>query len=191
MRLFKKKKEEEQPRHEFCDIPIGSMIEMSDTITFDLEEEVTYTYEVKAYKKYEAEGFLRYMYQLANDEEIILGVDLNPDSGEYNLARFVFSSEEEFTEPLGDTIVMDFDDPENEDETIQVEYHRTGILNTKMTLVEDGSSEEYENVELHEYESEDGELLTVELWNSWFTFFLGEIIEKGDVNVYPMGSKDK
>ena len=186
MRLFKRKKEEkEKPRHEFCDIPVGSMIEMSDTITFDLEEETTYTYEVKAYKKYEAEDFLRYMYQLANDEEILLGVDLDPDSGEYNLARFVFSSEEEFTEPLGDNIVMDFDDPEDDGETVKVEYRRKNIFDTKMTLVEDSGAEEYENVELHEYESEDGELLTVELWNSWFTFYLGEIIEKGDVNVYP------
>jgi len=187
MRLFKKKRgEKEQPRYEFSDIPIGSMIEMSDTVTFDLEDKVAQTYSVKAYKKYEAEGFLRYMYQLENSEEVILGVDFDPNTGEYDLGRFVWSSEEEFTEPLGDTIVMDFDDPEKEGETIQVEYYRSKIINTKMTLVEAETTEEYDDVELHEYESEDGELLTVELWNSWFTFFLGEVIDRADVEVYPV-----
>ena len=79
MRLFKRKKEEKQPqRHELMDIPIGSMIELSDTTTFALEEKTTQTYELSAYKKYEAEDFLRYMYQLVNDEEVILGVNVDP-----------------------------------------------------------------------------------------------------------------
>ena len=187
MRLFKRKKEENKPeRQEFCDIPIGSMIELSDTTTFALEEKETQTFELKAYKKYEAEDFLRYMYQLVNDEEIILGVNLDTSTGEYQFARFVIDSEEEFTEPLGDTIEMEFGDPENEGETVAVEYARDDIINTKMTVVSADGSEEHPDIELQEYTAEDGTVLSVELWESWFTFYLGEAIERAEVNVFPI-----
>lgn len=192
MRLFKRKKEESKlQRHELCDIPIGSMIELSDTTTFALEEKLTQTFELKAYKKYEAEGFLRYMYQLVNDEEVILGVEVDPSTGECELARFVIDSEEEFTEPLGDSIVMDFDDPENEGGIIQMEYVRNDIINTKMTVVSPDGSEEYNDVELLEYSDEEGTILSVELWESWFTFYLGEVIERADVNVFPMETAEE
>jgi hypothetical protein len=195
MRLFgrkKEKKEETKPQlNEFCDIPIGSMIDLSDTTTFALEEKTTQTFELRAYKKYEAEGFLRYMYQLVNDEEVILGADMDPDTGDYGLARLVIDSEEEFEEALGDTIVMEFDDPENEDRTVKVEYVRGDIINTKMTLVTADGSEEHRDVELHEYSAEDGTFLSVELWESWLTFYLGEAIEKADANVFPMGADEE
>ncbi|MBD3183096.1 DUF4178 domain-containing protein [Candidatus Poribacteria bacterium] len=187
MRLFRRKKEESKPpRHEFYDIPIGSMVELSDTTTFALEEKTTETFEVKAYKKYEADDFLRYMYQLLNGDEIILGVDFDPGSMEYDLARFVIDSEEEFTEPLGDTIVMSFNDPNNEGEVIDIEYHRDEVFNTKMTVVTGEGSEDHYDVELQEYSADDGTLLLVELWDSWFTFYLGEIMEKSDANVFPI-----
>jgi len=192
MRIFKRKKEKDMPqRHELCDIPIGSMIELSDTTTFALEEKPTQTFELKAYKKYEAEGFLRYMYQLVNDEETILGVNMDPTTNECRLARFVIDSEEEFTEPLGDSIVMDFDDPENEGEIIQVEYVRDDTINTKMSVVTPDGSEEYNDVELQEYSDEEGTILTVELWESWFTFYMGEPIERADVNVFPMETQEE
>lgn len=192
MQLFKRKKEKNKlQRRELHDIPIGSMIELSDTTTFALEEEATQTFELRAYKKYDAESFLRYMYQLVNDEEVILGVNADPNTGEYELARFVINSEEEFTEPLGDTIVMEFDDPENEDETVQIEYVRDDIINTKMTVVTADGSEEYHDVELQEYTAEDGTLLSVELWESWFTFYIGEVIERADVNVFPMEPEEE
>ena len=192
MRLFKRKKEEDKPqRHELCDIPIGSMIELSDTTTFALEEQATQTFELTAYKKYEAEDFLRYMYRLANDEEVILGVHIDTTTDEYELARFIIDSEEEFTEPLGDTIVMEFDDPENEGEIVQVEYVRKDIINTRMTVVTADGSEEYDDVELQEFVAEDGTLLSSELWDSWFTFYLGELIEKADVNVFPMEPEEE
>jgi len=192
MRLFKRKKEKDEPqRHELYDIPIGSMIELSDTTTFALEEETTQTFELKAYKKYEAEGFLRYMYQLVNDEEIILGVNVDTSTGESELARFVIDSEEEFEEPLGDTIVMEFDDPENEGETVEMEYARDDIINTKMTVVAADGSEEYHDVELQDYSAEDGTVLSVELWDSWLTFYMGEVIERADVNVFPMEPQEK
>jgi hypothetical protein len=187
MRLFKRKKEESKPQgNELYDIPIGSMIELSDAATFALEEKTSQTFELTAYKRYEAESFLRYMYRLVNDEEVILGVNVDPSTGECELARFVIDSEEEFTEPLGDTIVMEFDDPENEGETAQVEYKRGDIISTKMTVVTADGSEEYGDVELQEYAAEDGTLLSAELWESWFTFYLGELIERADVNVFPM-----
>ena len=188
MRLFKRSKKEEgkTQRHELCDIPIGSMIELSDTTTFALEEKTTQTFELTAYKKYEAKDFLRYMYRLVNDEEVILGVDVDHSTGESALVRFVIDSEEEFTEPLGDSIVMEFDDPENEGETVQVEYVRDDVINTKMTVVDTDGSEEYDDVELQGYTAEDGTFLLAELWESWFTFYLGEAIERADANVFPM-----
>ena len=187
MRLFKRKKEENKPqRNELEDIPIGSMIELSDSTTFALEEKTTQTFELKAYKKYEAEDFLRFMYQLVNDEEVILGVNMDPYTGECEVARFVIDSEEKFTEALGDTIVMEFNDPENEGETVPVEYSRDEIINTKMTIVSADKTEEYDDVELQEYSADDGTVLSAELWESWFTFYLGEPIERADVNVFPM-----
>jgi hypothetical protein len=163
------------------------MIELSDTTTFALEEATTQTFEIKAYKKYEAEGFVRYMYQLVDDdEEVILGVNMAPDTGEYELARFVMDSEEEFEEALGDTIMMEFDDPENEGETVQVEFVRDDIITTKMTVVSTEGEEEYNDIELQEYSAEDGTLLSAELWESWFTFYIGEVIERADVNIFPM-----
>jgi hypothetical protein len=192
VQLFRRKKEKDKPqRHELYDIPVGSMIELSDTTTFALEEKATQTFELKAYKKYEAEDFLRYMYQLANDEEVILGVNVALSTGEHELARFVIDSEEEFTEPLGDTIVVEFDDPENEGETAQMEYVRDDIINTKMTVVTADGSEEYHDVELQEYSAEDGTILSVELWESWFTFYIGEAIERADVNVFPMEPEEE
>ncbi|MFC1712352.1 hypothetical protein ACFL6S_01720 [Candidatus Poribacteria bacterium] len=192
MRLFKRKKEESRPqRHELCDIPVGSMIELSDTTTFALEEKTTQTFELKAYKKYEAEGFLRYMYQLVDDEEVVLGVNMDPDTGEHELARFVIDSEEEFAEALGDSIMMEFDDPENEGETVQVEYNRDNIVSVKMTVVSADGAEEYHDIELQEYSAEDGSILSAELWESWFTFYIGELIERTDVNVFPMESSSE
>ena len=187
MRLFNRKKEEsDSQRHELCDIPVGSMIELSDTTTFALEEKTTQTFELKAYKKYEAEGFLRYMYQLVDDEEIILGVNMDPGSGEYELARLVIDSEEEFEEALGDTIMMEFDDPENEGETVQVKYERDNIVSVKMTVVAADGKEEYNDIELQEYSGDDGSVLSAELWESWFTFYIGELIERADVNIFPI-----
>jgi hypothetical protein len=187
MRLFNRKKEEsESQRHELCDIPVGSMVELSDTTTFALEEKTTQTFELKAYKKYEAEGFLRYMYQLVDEEEIILGVNMDPGSGEYELARFVIDSEEEFEEALGDTIMMEFDDPENEGETVPVKYERDNIVSVKMTVVAADGTEEYNDIELQEYSGDDGSVLSAELWESWFTFYIGELIERADVNIFPI-----
>jgi hypothetical protein len=192
MRLFKRKKEEKfEPKNEFFDIPVGSMIELSDMATFNLEDKITQNFEVKGYKKYEAKGFLRYMYDLIDGEEIILGVDAEPGAEDFLVARFVISSEEKLTEPLGDTIVMDFEDPENNGEIIKVEYYRESIVSTTMTTVNADGSEEYYDIELQDYSSEDGSILMVELWESYFTFYLGDPLEKGNVNVFPINPDEK
>ncbi|HGE72568.1 TPA: hypothetical protein ENX78_17135 [Candidatus Poribacteria bacterium] len=191
MRIFKRKKDEFVPKNEFFDIPVGSIIELSDMATFNLEDRTSQSFEVRGYKKYEADGFLRYMYDLIDGEEIILGVDVDPSTKDFQLARFVINSEEEWTEPLGDTIVMDFEDPENENEIITVEYYRDNIINTKMTTVNSEGSEEYYDIELQDYSAEDGSILMVELWESYFTFYVGEPLEKGDVNVFPINPDEK
>lgn len=193
MRLFKRKKEEEfkPKKNELFDIPVGSMIELSDLATFNLEEKTTQTYELSAYKKYEADGFLRFMYRLIDEEEVILGVDVDTSTGECNIARFVIDSEEEFTEPLGDTIVMEFDDQENDGETIKAEYYRDNITNTKMTTVTSDGDEEFFDIELQDFSADDGSILMAELWDSYFTFYLGEPIERANVNVFPIDPNEK
>jgi len=193
MRLFKRKKDDElkPKKDELFDIPVGSMIELSDLATFNLEDKATQTYELRAYKKYEADGFLRFMYDLIDDEEAILGVDVDPSTGESNIVRFVIDSEEEFTKPLGDTIVMEFDDPENSSEMIKVKYSRNNITNTKMTTVASDGVEEFYDIELQDYLADDGSILMAELWESYFTFYLGEPIERANVNVFQINPDGK
>ncbi|MGB9596303.1 MAG: hypothetical protein ACPL7B_08485 [Candidatus Poribacteria bacterium] len=191
MRFFKRKKDEFVPKNEFFDIPVGSIVELSDMATFNLEDKTSQSFEVRGYKKYEANGFLRYMYDLIDGEEVILGVDVDPGTKDFQLARFVINSEEEWTEPLGDTIVMDFENPENNDEVITVEYYRDNIVNTKMTTVNADGIEEYYDIELQDYSAEDGSILMVELWESYFTFYVGEPLEKGNVNVFPINPDEK
>lgn len=193
MRLFKRKKEENKPqRHELCDIPVGSMVEMSDSTTVALEEQITQTFEIKAYKKYEAEDFLRYMYQLVDeDEELILGINMDPETGECQIARFIIDSEEEFNEALGDSIVMEFGDTENEGETISIEYIRDSIISVTMSVVTADEEEKYDDIELQEYSAEDGTIMSAELWESWFTFYIGELIQRADVNVFPIEKTGK
>ena len=193
MRLFKRKKKDEPktPKNELMDIPVGSMIELSDMATFNLEEKTTQTFELKAYKKYEADGFLRYVYDLMDGEEIFLGVDFDTATDECNIIRFVMDSEEEFVEALEDTIEMNFEDPEKEGETFTVEYSRFNVANTKMTLVSPDGSEEHHDIELQDFEENEGSILMVELWDDWFTFYVGEPLETGNVNVFRIESDEK
>ena len=65
MALWGRKTRAQKPkRHELLDIPIGSMIELSDAITFETSETGARTFEVTERKKYESSGLLRYMYLL-------------------------------------------------------------------------------------------------------------------------------
>jgi len=185
MPLFKRSKEKKTPRHELCDIPIGSMIELTDAATFETSDTGSQTFELVERKKYEAQDFLRYMYKLVDgDDEVILGVEKVPDANEYELARFIIDGEEEYTEELPDTIVLNYDDPETPDETTSVEYTRDEIIDAEMTVVTAQSMDKYE-VRLHEYFSEDDSIMSVELCGEWLIFHVGEAMRREDVDIFP------
>ncbi len=189
MTLFRRKRERERsPASPLEDIPIGSMVDLADTTTFALSEAVSRTFEVKAVRKYENRGFLRWLYLLENDEEVILGVE-KVDEEDYNLARFVLDSEEEFSEPLPSRIRMNFKDPET-GESEEVEYERRGVIEAHMTYLDPDVREEYD-VEIHDYLAEDGTILMVEVSEDWVTYFLGEPISLNDVTVYPKGKGEE
>jgi len=185
MALFDRFKKNKTERHELCDIPIGSMVELSDIATLDVSDTISQTFELIERKKYEADDFLRYMYRLVDDEEeVILGVEKIPDTDEYELARFIIDSEEEIGEELPDSIVLEYTDPENESQTIPVEFILDDIIEANMTIVNEQKMEEYD-VELHEYVAEDGTIMSVELCGNWLTFYVGEAISREDVNIFP------
>jgi len=185
MALFGRSKQKKPQRHELCDIPIGSMIELSDTAAFEISDTGSQTLELVERKKYTGTNFLRYMYKLVdNDEEVVLGVDKIPDRDEYEIARFIIDSEDELTEELPDVITLHYDDPENEDEAIEVEFVRDEIIKAQMTVVDAQQLEEYD-VELHEYAAENGTLMSVELCGDWLTFYVGNLIRRGEVDIFP------
>lgn len=185
MPFFRRLNNRETERHELCDIPIGSMIELSDIATFEVSESGSQTFELIERKKYEATDFLHYMYRLVDGEdEVVLGVDKIPDKNEYELARFIIDSEEEFVEELPDRIVLEYLEPESESETISVKFFREEIIEAKMTVTNVQKKEEYE-IELHDYSAEDGTMMFVEKCSDWLTFYVGEIINRSDVEIFP------
>ena len=186
MRLFKR--ERKAPKNPLEDIPIGSMVDLTDTTTFALTERVSQTFEVKAVRRYENRGFKRWLYLLQNDEEVILGVE-KVGEDEFELARFVLEGEEELDEPLPERIVMEFENPQT-GEVEKVEYERRGIIEARMTYIEPDVEEIYE-VELHDYLAEDGSILMAEICEDWVTYFLGEPISPNDVTVYPRDLEDE
>ena len=74
MRLFRRKKDNEPktPKNELMDIPVGSMIELSDMATFNLEEKATQTFELKAKSSIFGE-----VYAPTADIELYPGADLS------------------------------------------------------------------------------------------------------------------
>lgn len=186
MSLFRRKsRDEKSKRHELLDIPLGSMIELSDSITFEISEAASRTFELTERKKYEGSGLLRYMYRLEDDDEVvILGVDRVVSTNEYEISRWIIDGEEEFVEDLPDIITLHYPDPDNEDAEISVEYERQEIVPAEMTVVNVLEMETF-NVELHEYTSEEDEMMSVELVGNWLTFYVGESISLSEVNIYP------
>ena len=191
MALFRKSKNKKPERHELVEIPIGSMIELSDPITFQISDTPTRTFELIERKKYEGDGILRYMYRLEDDEEeVVLGVDRVGGADEYELSRWIIDTQEELDEEdleeasgvIDHTITLYYED-EDEDE-IEVEYVRQEIVPVNMTVVDDEQMNEYD-AELHEYTNEDDGLMSVELCGTWLTFYVGESIAQTDVQIYP------
>ena len=186
MGLFRRKSRDEKPkRHELLDIPLGSMIELSDSITFEISDAASRTFELTERKKYEGNSLLRYMYRLEDEDEVVvLGVDRIGGTNEYEISRWIIDGEEELDEDLPDVITLHYPDPDDEDAEISVEYVRQEIVPAEMTVVNLLEMETFE-AELHEYTSEDDEMMSVELVGNWLTFYVGESISLSDVNIYP------
>lgn len=192
MALFGRKlREKKTERHELLDIPIGSMIELSDPITFETSEATSRTFELTQRKMYDGRGLLRYMYLLEDgDDVVVLGVDRVGNTDEYEITRWIIDSEEELGEELPDSITLHYPDTDDDDMEISVEYMRQEIVPGEMTVVNAQELEEYD-VEMHEYTNEDKGLMSVELCGDWLTFYVGGVISRGDVNIYPAEAEEE
>ena len=130
-------------------------------------------------------SLLRYLYRLEDEDDVvILGVDRVGNTNEYEISRWIIDGEEELSQDLPDTITLHYPDPDDEAEEISVEYERQEIVPAEMTVVNLLEMETFE-AELHEYTSEDDEMMSVELVGHWLTFYVGESISLSDVNIYP------
>ncbi len=226
MGLFARKRKTQQPnRHELVEIPIGSMIELTDPTTFETSDTPSRTFELIERKKYEGEGLMRFMYTLKDGNEVvILGVDQIGGTDEFEVTRWIIDSEEEIdngggspededddedeyyfdddddddagfiidegggdsesSADLPDSITLHYTDPDDEDLEFSVEYLRQVVTPANMTVANLKTLEEYD-VELHDYNAEEGGLMCVEHCGNWLTFYVGELISQSDVNVYP------
>ena len=187
--LFGKRKDAEPKkpeRHELVDIPIDSMIELSDIITYEETGDTSHAFKLVIRKKYEADSLRRYMYHIRDaEEEVVLGVDrVAGTADEYELSRWIVDDECELGDPLPDYMTLYFPDPDNEDEDIAVEYSREDIVTATLTVT-DAEGEEKFDVELHEYASDDGTFMSIELCGDWLTFYTGVLITRSDIEIYP------
>ena len=187
--LFGKKKDTEPKkpeRHELVDIPIDSMIELSDIITYEETGDTSRAFKLVTRKKYEGESLRRYMYHLRDaEEEVVVGVDhISGTQDAYEISRWIIDDECELGDPLPDDMTLYYPDPDNEDEDIAIEYSRQDIVNATLT-VRDAEGEEKFEVELHEYASDDDEFMSIELCGDWLTFYTGVLITRSDIEIYP------
>lgn len=187
--LFGKRKETEPKkteRHELVDIPIDSMIELSDIITYEETGDTSHAFKLVTRKKYEGHSLRRYMYHIRDvDEEVVIGVDhVAGTTDEYEISRWIVDDECELGDPLPEFMTLYFPDPDNEDEDIAVEYARQDIVTATLTVT-DAEGEEKFDVELHEYASGDDEFMSIELCGDWLTFYTGVLITRSDIEIYP------
>ena len=187
--LFGKRKETEPKkpeRHELVDIPIDSMIELSDLITYEETGDTSHAFKLVIRKKYEGDSLRRYMYHIRDvDEEVVIGVDhVAGTQEEYEISRWIVDDECELADPLPEFMTLYFPDPDNEDEDIAVEYSRQDIVTATLTVT-DAEGEEKFDVELHEYISDDDAFMSIELCGDWLTFYTGVLITRSDIEIYP------
>ena len=187
--LFSRRKDAElkKPvRHELVDIPIDSMIELSDLITYEETGDTSHAFKLVTRKKYEADSLRRYMYHIRDaEEEIVLGVDhIAGTKEEYEVSRWIVDDECELGDPLPDHITLYFPDPDNENEDLAVEYTRQDVVPAVMTVT-DAEGEGKFDVELHEYASGDDGFMSIELCGDWLTFYTGVLITRSDIEIYP------
>ena len=187
--LFGKKKDTEPKkpeRHELVDIPIDSMIELSDIITYEETGDTSRAFKLVTRKKYEGDSLRRYMYHIRDaEEEVVVGVDHIPGTkDEYEISRWIVDDECELGDPLPDNMTLYYPDPDNEDEDIAIEYSRQDIVNATLTVTDAEGEEKFE-VELHEYASSEDDFMSIELCGDWLTFYTGVLINRSDVEIYP------
>lgn len=187
--LFRKKKEtdsQKPQRHELVDIPLNSIIELSDIATFEETGDTSRTYTLITRKKYTAPGLLRYMYHVQDTEgEAVIGVDHIAGSEDaYEISRWIVDGEQELGDPLPDVMTLYYPDPDNEDEEFEVTYNRQEIVTAKLDVTNQQGKEEFD-VELHEYISDEEELMSIELCGNWLTFYVGMLISRSDIEIYP------
>ena len=187
--LFGRRKDAEPKkpvRHDLVDIPIDSMIELSDITTYEETGDTSHVFKLVRRKKYEADSLRRYMYHVRDaEEEVVLGVDhIAGTKEEYEVSRWIVDDECELGDPLPDHITLYFPDPENENEDIAVEYIRQDVIPAVLTVT-DAEGEEKFDVELHEYASGDDEFMSIELCGDWLTFYTGVLIRRTDIEIYP------
>ena len=193
--LFGRQKEEKDRtplKHELVDISIDSMIELSDLTTYEETGDTSHAFKLVTRKKYEGEALLRYMYHLKDaEEEVILGVDHIPGTkDEYETSRWIVDGEQELGDPLPDVMSLFYPDPDNEEGEIEVAYTRQEIISAKLTVTDVQGKEEFDT-ELHEYVTENEELMSIELCGDWLTFYVGLPILPSDVEVYPALEPEK
>ena len=187
--LFGNKKEaggKKPERHELVDIPINSIIELSDITTYQDTGDTSHAFTLSTRKKYEGDGLLRYMYHVQDVEgELVVGVDhIARTKDDYEISRWIVDGEQELGDPLPDEMTLYYPDPDNEDEEIVIVYNRQEIVSAKLTVTDAQRQEEFA-AELHEYISDNEELMSIELCGDWLTFYVGILISRSDIEIYP------
>lgn len=187
--LFGKRKKdapEKLERHELVDIPIDSMIELSDIITYEETGDTSRAFKLVTRKKYEGDSLQRYMYHIQDvEEEVVVGVDhVAGTKDEYEISRWIVDGEQELGDPLPDVMTLYYPDPDNEAEDIAVEYSRQEVIPATLTVTNTQGQEEFE-VELHEFLNDNDELMSIELCGDWLTFYVGVLITRSDIEIYP------
>ena len=173
-------------RHELVDIPINSIIELSDITTYQNTGDTSHAFTLSTRKKYDGDGLLRYMYHVQDVEgELVVGVDhIAGTKDEYETSRWIVDGEQELGDPLPDEMTFYYPDPDSEDEEIAIVYNRQEIVSAKLTVTDAQRQEEFA-AELHEYISDNEELMSIELCGDWLTFYVGSLISRSDIEIYP------
>ena len=187
--LFGKRKDatsKKPTRHELVDIPIDSMIELSDIITYEETGDTSHAFKLVTRKKYQGDSLRRYMYHIRDaEEEVVVGVDhVAGTKDDYEVSRWIVDDECELGDPLPDVMTLYFPDPENESEDIAVEYNRQDVVPATLTVTNAEGEEKFE-VELHEYASDNDEYMSIERCGDWLTFYVGVLITQSDITIYP------
>ena len=172
--LFGKRKDADArkpERHELVDIPIDSMIELSDIITYEETGDTSHAFKLVTRKKYEGEALRRYMYHIRDSaEEVVVGVDHVAGTKEdYEISRWIVDDECEIGDPLPDEMTLYFPDPDNEQADLAVEYSRQDVVPATLTVTDAEGEGKFE-VEIHEYIAGEDEFMSIELCGDWLTF---------------------